>query len=112
MTFWGRWGFSLVMLLAYLGIFHLWMLTPDWVRVSCILWCVLMAWYWWRANAKGYFGHRKDGILHAIVILDIFLEGLLPIAHDHFGFYLCAIAFAAVIGPIHWHALQSSQAPR
>ncbi|MFT5130736.1 MAG: hypothetical protein ACI8W8_004367 [Rhodothermales bacterium] len=117
MTFRERWGFSLDLFIAYLAIFHCWMilqpadrgaweLSPS-VAITCAIWCVAMIAYWRAARRKGYFGHRNDSILHAIVILDIFLEGILPIAHDHFGFYLCAVAFALVIGPAHAHALRT-----
>lgn len=120
MTVRERWGFSLDLLVAYLGIFHCWMILQPadrgaWelsplVAVTCLIWCAAMIVYWRRARDQGYFGHRNDGILHGIVIFDIFLEGLLPIAHNHFGFYLCALAFAAVIGPVHTRALRTPQA--
>ena len=106
------WGFSLTLFVAYLGIFHLWMAVQPSAQaavvMSCLVWCAAMTWYWRHADANSYFSGVWDKYLHLVVIVDVLLEGLLPIAHDHLGFYLCAIAFAAVLAPVHAYGLNAA----
>jgi hypothetical protein len=45
----------------------------------------------------GYFVNFWDGLLHFVVIVDVLLEAILISNHDAKSFYLCALAFAAVI---------------
>ena len=69
MTFRDRWGFSLDLFVAYLAIFHCWMLlqpadraaweiSPS-VVITCLIWCVGMSAYWKAARARGYFPQRS-----------------------------------------------------
>ena len=92
-----RWWYSLLMLVAYLGIFHLWMFQdrPGIILSGCV-WCLVFAGLA-KAN-RSYFINRYDYGAHLVVVLDIFLEAVLIPVHDHYGFYLCAIAFTAAVG--------------
>jgi hypothetical protein len=51
-----------------------------------------------RSARSGYFLNAWDALGHASVILDVLLEGSWIAHHDHLGFYLCAAAFALVLG--------------
>jgi hypothetical protein len=94
-----RWGFSLVLLVAYIATFHLW---PDrsraWIQATGTVSTLLLAAAFVRSARQGYFLNSWDALGHASVILDVLLEGWLIARHDHLGFYLCAAAFAVVIG--------------
>ncbi|HAR67457.1 MAG TPA: hypothetical protein DCR55_14770 [Lentisphaeria bacterium] len=112
------WHFSVILTILYLAIFHIWYALTDamgsqdayrWVVTTAVIWTVAMASamiYFWQ---RGYFASRADTGIHGAVILDILLEGVLPIHHDHFGFYLCAIAFAMVLGGYRRYALRRRQ---
>ncbi len=104
-----NWSFSLAMLVVYLATFHLWMhLSQSWivvtgVTVSWVLYIVLL-----RMKRKGYFVNAFDFFAHFTVVLDILLEAILNLVHDHFGFYLCALAFSAVIGGYRYKKLRET----
>lgn len=94
-----RWGFSLVLLLAYLAVFHLWgvlgregILGVTFVATGILLAFFVQAW------KHHYFLNRWDAAAHASVLLDLILEGTLVHSHSGHGFYLCAAAFALVLG--------------
>jgi hypothetical protein len=93
-----NWWFSIVLMLGYLGVFHVWVWTSDRavVVLSAIGVCAMLTAL--GCGYRSYFVNRWDRAGHAVVVLDIALEGLLIPEHSHYGFYLCAAAFAAVVG--------------
>ncbi|MCI0541162.1 MAG: hypothetical protein L0Z50_38660 [Verrucomicrobiales bacterium] len=94
-----RWHFSLILGVIYLAVFHLWMHVDRPVIIgSSLVATILSTALFLRAEHRKYFLNHWDRLFHAVVILDILLEGLLIRVHDHYGFYLCAIAFAIVVG--------------
>ena len=94
-----RWSFTGLLLMCYLMIFHLWMVvSASWRFASTAIVAVALVTLVFRANQHRYFLNRWDLGLHACVVLDICLEGFLINAHEDFGFYLCALGFAVVIG--------------
>ena len=97
MTF--RWHFSLTLGVIYLAVFHLWMrVDRPAIIMSGLAATVLSSALFLRAERRKYFLNHWDRLFHAAVILDILLEGLLVPGHEHYGFYVCAIAFAIVLG--------------
>jgi hypothetical protein len=93
-----RYWYSLLLAVAYLGIFNVWMFLPySWVVISSIVVSGVLLWLFIRAAKQHYFFNRWDAFLHLSVIIDILLEGVLPLDHRSKSFYLCAAAFAAVI---------------
>ena len=100
-------------MIAYLAIFHLWMvLPPVGVLASGIAVVLLLAAGMFAVGKRGYFRDRWDLFIHASIVLDILLEGVLIPIHDDFGFYLCATAFAAVLwGYRAWLGRRSVSAP-
>jgi hypothetical protein len=123
---WQRWWFSIVMMLAYVGLFLFWKLLPSrWTFVTGALVVALsLAVAMAVAYKRGYFGGFGDMLLHALVIADILLEGfaleaVLPLVrsdldvptlvaryHDSSGFFLCAATFALIIGVGHYFSLR------
>jgi hypothetical protein len=94
-----RWYFSLLLGAIYLLIFHWWRHLDRRAIVvtglAATLLCVgLFIW----ADRRKYFLNHWDRLFHAAVVLDILLEGVLLPVHDQYGFYLCALAFAVVLG--------------
>ena len=94
-----KWYLSLFLLVSYVGIFNLWIyLNRALIAVSGISICIGLCLLIFIANKQKYFKNPFDLFLHLIVVLDIFLEAILPIDHDHHYFYWCAAAFAVVLG--------------
>lgn len=94
-----RWGFSLLLLGAYLATFHLWPDRPRWwIQATGCVSTLLLTAAFVRSARSGYFLNAWDALGHASVILDVLLEGSWIAHHDHLGFYLCAAAFALVLG--------------
>lgn len=94
-----RWGYSLLLLAGYLAVFHLWFGSGRaWILATGLAIASLMSWGFARAALGSYFLNRWDALGHAFVILDVVLEAFLIREHDHLGFYLCAAAFAVVLG--------------
>jgi hypothetical protein len=94
-----KWWFSLLLGIAYLAVFHLFQIAGrNVVIVSGLLATALMLSGWLRAASRRYFCNRVDALLHAVVILDLLLESLFVTSHDSRSFYLCALAFAVVVG--------------
>ena len=92
------WWYSLVLLVCYLAIFHLWMrLDRPGILAAAAIMTAVLAGLQYGAFRSGYFRNHWDNALHASVILDVALEGALIPVHDNRGFYLCALAFAVVI---------------
>jgi hypothetical protein len=96
--FFGEWSFSLLLGIVYLGVFNLWRyLQPDSVFYSAIITSALLCVCLGVAWIRKYFRSVWDVLLHFLVILDIFLEGVLIPTHETRGFYWCALAFAVLI---------------
>jgi hypothetical protein len=102
-----RWWISWTFLGVYLATFQLWMhlsrpliLTSGFVVVAALL--ALMVW----GGRSGYFVNRWDAFGHGMVVADLALEAILIHEHDHRGFYLCALAFALVVGGYRWGMLR------
>ncbi|MCI0534333.1 MAG: hypothetical protein L0Z50_03815 [Verrucomicrobiales bacterium] len=110
-----RWRFSLILGVIYLAVFHLWMHVDRRTifLTGLIATALASGLFLWAEHGK-YFLNNWDRLFHAAVIFDILLEGLLIPGHDHYGFYLCAIAFAIVLGGYRaWHLrAQKELAPR
>jgi hypothetical protein len=93
-----KWWFSILLGVAYLGIFHLWMrvdsrsiVLSGLVTSTCLGGLLVLA------AKQRYFVNAWDGVIHASVIIDIVLEATWIERHEHVGFYLCAAAFAVVL---------------
>ncbi len=93
-----KWSFTLVLMLLYVLMFHLWLhVNRHWTILSAgIVTVVLNAGFAWAAKRR-YFVNRWDLAFHALVILDILIEGLFIEVHDHYGFYFCALGFAILL---------------
>lgn len=104
-----RWSFSLLLLFIYVGTFHLWMHVERTgiVFSGLVSTAILMALFL-LAFRRRYFLNGWDGFWHATVILDVFLEGVFVSHHGDFSFYLCALAFALVVGGYRQWAWQRS----
>jgi hypothetical protein len=103
------------MLAGYLAIFHLWMhLDRTSIMLSGLLWAVAFGAAAWQFRSTQFI-NKMDAQAHAIVVLDVILEAVLIPTHDHYGFYLCAIAFALVLGGYRTYKLRrppsASEAP-
>jgi hypothetical protein len=93
-----HWSFSIWLGLTYLGVFHLWLeVGPVWVRISAVLASFLLGTLFLRAWLNREFVNGWDAIIHASVIFDILLEGLIIRWHEHYGFYLCEVGFAVIL---------------
>ena len=101
----------MVLGIAYLGVFHLWMrVGSPWVSASGLGVALFLAALLMLAVRQRYFVNFWDALFHASVILDIVLEATWIERHEHVGFYLCAAAFAVVlIGYRLWFVRGSSQ---
>lgn len=97
-TFMARWHYSLVLLVAYPGVFHTWIYASSRTAVAVIGISACAALVLYMLLVPHYFANGMDRLAHGMVILDLLLEALLPVIHDHYGFYLCALAFAAIVG--------------
>ncbi len=127
---WNRWWYSVVMMAAYVALFVYWKFMPS--RATFVVGAVLVACGLGVALAiarrRGYFAGRIDVVLHALVIVDIFLEGVafelvLPFLnagsdapalaaryHDSSGFLLCSLLFALVLFTGHFIGLRRRDA--
>ena len=92
------WVYSAAMLVGYLGIFHLWMhVDRPAIILSGLAWAAVFGFAAWHFR-RSQFINKMDAQAHGIIVLDVILEAVLIPTHDHYGFYLCAIAFALVLG--------------
>jgi len=74
--------------------FHVWgYLTGQWILVTGLVASAILSGTLF-AVGRTYFVNLWDRIFHAVVILDILIEGFFE---NHFGFYWCAFGFAVVI---------------
>jgi hypothetical protein len=89
-----QWHFTIFLLVSYIAIFHLWRcLSGEWILVTGLVASAILSGTLF-AVGRGYFVNLWDRVFHAVVILDILLEGFFE---DHFGFYWCAFGFAVLI---------------
>ena len=121
-----RWYYTIGLMLAYVAVFRVWQAFPG--RSMFILGAgvtigVMTAGMVWAAR-RGYFANRSDLVLHALVIVDVGLEGgayefvrlvttwlfgahgSVAGFHDHHNFYVCAAAFAVLVGGYHGWAIR------
>jgi len=102
-----RWWFSLVLTTIYLAVFNLWfVLSRSWVVASGVIAGACLMATFRLAQRHGFFANVWDGLLHLTVILDILLEAVLIPTHHAKGFYLCALAFALVVGGYRFYCLK------
>ena len=107
-----KWNFSFLLLIAYLGSFHIWMfLSYPLVIFSGLCVSMLLCVTGYFFYKSGYFANIFDVFWHLTVIIDLVLECTLPIQHDHFNFYYCALAFALVVGGYRVYALRKLADP-
>ena len=111
-TCWNRWWYSGLMLPVYLGIFHAWMLFPDRgiVVFLTLITVALLSVMLNVARQQRYFVGKTDLYAHAMVVLNIFIEGIIVPLHEGYSFYGCALAFVLVIGPYHLYCLRRRDA--
>ena len=103
------WQFSLWLLIGYIAIFQLWLgADRSFIVASGSLWCLAYGVWILVLQRREYFLNRLDYFAHWVVILDVLLEALLLEEHNHLGFWLCALAFAAVIGGYRWKVMKRS----
>jgi hypothetical protein len=107
-----KWWFSLLLSVLYVAVFLLWQTAERRVVVvSGLLGTTVMLGGWLYASSQGYFRNRVDALLHALIVVDVLLEGLLVTSHDSHGFYLCALAFAIVVaGYRHYSEIKRANA--
>lgn len=103
-----NWWFSVLMLIAYIAVFHLWLwdASPLSPFISATVWAIFFAALLYAQRT--YFINAWDRAFHAIVIIDVLVESLIPF-HSGYGFYLCAAAFAIVIGGYRYYLLRPKQ---
>jgi len=95
----GDWGFSVCLLIGYLLIFQLWIgADREFVTSSGVLWGLVFGVWLMVSRRNAYFVNRLDFLAHWVVVIDVLLEALLLVSHDHLGFWLCGAGFAIVIG--------------
>ena len=93
-----RWWATGILLVAYGALFSAWrFLGPTGVASSAILGTVVLSGILLRAWRAGYFLTIVEAFLHAVVVLDLLLEGLLLPVQEGNGFWVCAGGFGAVL---------------
>ncbi|MEW6304132.1 MAG: hypothetical protein AB1705_11710 [Verrucomicrobiota bacterium] len=102
-----EWWYSVTLGAAYLAVFHVWMaLNPPFILLSAMAVLLPLGWLFAVAWKQRYFLNRWDAVIHASVLLDILLEGALIPTHDNYGFYWCALGFAAVLVAYRRHCMR------
>jgi hypothetical protein len=102
-----KWTFSIALGIAYLLTFHVWRHLEGRAMLASGIAMVFVFTVWFLiAKKRGEFLNDWDAGFHALVILDLLLETILIPAHQNYGFYLCALGFAAVIGSYRWYLLR------
>jgi len=105
-----RFGFTILLLVAYTAIFETWtVFSPRMVILSAVVTSLILTGFFAAAQRRKYFLNRWDVFGHAAIIADIFLEGILIRDHANRSFYLCAIAFAVVVGGFRWWLMGRSE---
>jgi len=124
------WSYTLFMLAVYIAVFRLWQEYPSramFLTGAGLGAAVLVAGMVWAAR-RDYFANRTDLVLHAMVIVDVALEGgayealrafslyvfgsegIVGTFHANHNFYVCAAAFAVLVGGYHgWAVLRRSR---
>lgn len=115
------WSFSLYLLVSYVLLFWVWMTFParSMYLIGGSLVLVPLVRGFRRAADRGYFANSIDSRLHALVLIDVFLETLSfeifrlfqPLAvaesfHRNTNFIGCATAFALLLGGYRFWALR------
>ena len=101
------WYFSIILLVIYVLTFHFWMLVSNtFVLVSGLCIAFSLSIFIVRAQRRGYFRNLFEMACHGFIILDILLEAVFVKDHDHYGFYLCALAFSVVVGGYRYKKLK------
>lgn len=91
----GRWSFTIFLLASYVAIFNLWLrLSGKWILLSALVSVVILTMLLSAVRRRGHFLNGWDMMFHAVIIMDILIEGLFQ---EHFGSYWCALGFAACI---------------
>lgn len=104
----GAWWFSVILIAVYVGTFQLWYYLPrPLILASGGFVVATMGILLVSAARQNYFGNRWDAFWHMTVLLDLAIEAIVIKEHDGRGFYLCALAFAVVIGGYHVRALRN-----
>ena len=104
-----RWSFSLLLGSVYLLIFNLWLVLPHaWIVASGITATLALLALFALAVRARYFINVWDSLLHFLVIIDVLLEAILIPTHQARGFFLCALAFAALIAGYRFYARRRS----
>lgn len=94
-----HWSFSLLLAAVYLATFSFWHFSnPSWTAAGGLVSTALLLVAFIAAARERYFCNRIDAFLHAVVILDVLLEGLFVTTHHSQSPYLCALEFAVVVG--------------
>lgn len=89
-----QWLFTIFLFSSYIALFCWWRsLSGQWILVTGLVASAILSGSLWAAG-RDYFINLWDRGFHAVVILDILLEGFFK---DHFGFYWCAFGFAVLI---------------
>lgn len=102
-----RWWYSAVLGILYLCLGYAWpQATREQVMASGLLSALFLLVLLVAAADGNYFSGRLDVFLHCVVIVDVLLEALVVDAHPAGGFYLCAAAFAVVIGGYRFYAFR------
>jgi len=105
-----EWHFTLVLLVVYVALFHLWgLLDTFWVAATGIIAAVvLMAAVVVVGRRTPYFVNKWDELFHGLVILDLLLEAVLIGPPEDLSFYGCAVGFGLVIGGYRFTQLRRS----
>jgi hypothetical protein len=89
-----HWLFTIFLFITYVAIFDLWQsLSGQWILVTGLVASAILSGTLLSIGGD-YFINLWDRVFHAMVILDILLEGFFE---NHFGFYRCAFGFAVLI---------------
>ena len=103
-----NWYISILLLLTYLGTFHLWIhLSSTSIVITGITITLILSIAIAVAKKQDYFVNNFDLFGHATLPLDITLEAILIPDHNHYGFYFCALGFTIVIGGYRAYSLKS-----
>ena len=89
-----HWLFTILLFVSYISIFNAWrFLSGEWILVTGLVASTILGGMLFAAG-RDYFINLWDRVFHAVVVLDILLEGFFE---NHFGFYWCAFGFAVLV---------------
>ncbi|WP_372364733.1 hypothetical protein [Candidatus Uabimicrobium sp. HlEnr_7] len=92
-----KWWFSIVLGVLYILVFHAWMFCETKFQVQSIAIGLFSVLTITSIYYRKYFVNGWDYFVHASIIIDILLEGVLIYPHDNYYFYGCFAAFAVVL---------------